>query len=135
MQDFYAHTNWVELGNGSPNAEVGRPGAISNTSSPSDVACISVAPLCNMHNLATTRLTSGYYGGEDLLIKPGKCRHGGGFDSGPGADGSLFDLTGISKDSAFCLLTGAGLLDSPHSDFNPSAAAVATLASVQVSMI
>ena len=131
-QDFYAHTNWVELGNSSPSSELGRPGSISNTSSVNDVACVSVAPLCNQSNLATTRVTSGYCGGEDRAITPGKCRHGGGFDSGPGADGSLFDLTGISKDSAFCLLTGAGLFDSPHSDFNPSAAAVATKATVQI---
>jgi hypothetical protein len=27
VQDFYAHSNWVELGNGAPSSELGRPGA------------------------------------------------------------------------------------------------------------
>lgn len=132
VQDFYAHTNWIELGNRLPSAEVGRPGAITNTSGPTDVACVNVVATCNQRNLVTSFLTSGYYGGEDARIIPGKCRHGGFFDNGPGPAGATNDLTGISKDSSFCLATGAGLLDSPHSDFNPTAAAVATLATVQV---
>ncbi|MBK1612477.1 hypothetical protein CKO44_03240 [Rubrivivax gelatinosus] len=131
VQDFYAHSNWVELGNSAPSAEVGRPGAISNTSPVGDLACVRLPAVCNVSNLVTSRLTSGYYGKEDAVILPGKCRHGGFFDSGPGADG-LPDLTGISKDSAVCLVTGAGLVDSPHSDFNPAAAAVAVRATVQV---
>lgn len=139
VQDFYAHTNWVELGHSLPSLEVGRSGAINNVSPPSDAACAKVAATCNVNNLTTTYLTSGYYGGEDRKISDygniGKCRHGGAFDNGPDADGSsvyFSILTGISKDSAFCLLTGAGLLDSPHSDFNPPAASVAVLATVQV---
>ena len=132
VQDFYAHSNWVELGNGSPSAELGRPGAITNIASPTETTCANVSATCNVRNLLTRHLTSGYYGGEDATILPGKCRHGGFFDSGIGGYGSSLDMTGISKDSAVCLLTGAGLVDSPHSDFNPAAAAVAVQATMQI---
>ncbi len=144
VQDFYAHSNWVELGNGGPSAELGRPGSIGNTAGPADVTCRKVAASCNVANLTGSLLTSGYYGGEDRSITAGKCRHGGFFDLGLEADGTgkpwspgpfMADrqaLPGISKDSAVCLGDGYKLLDSPHSDFNPGAAAVATQATLQV---
>lgn len=139
VQDFYAHSNWVELGHTSPSPELGRPGTISNVSPPSDAACVRVTATCNAGNLITIHLTSGYYGGEDRKISAygnvGKCRHGGFFDKGPAADGTLPStaiLSGINKDSAVCLVTGAGLLDSPHSGFHGTAASVAVLATVQV---
>ena len=92
IQDFYSHTNWVELGNTVPHPGLGRPG------NPLDrlAAAIRTCQDCTHHtfscndcdrNLITTGLTSGYYGGEDppFNVKPpGKCSHGGPFDKSAG---------------------------------------------------
>lgn len=139
VQDFYSHSNWVELGNTAPSSELGRSGSISNVSPPSDAACAKVIATCNVKNLITKKLTSGYYGGQDRKIDQdgnvSKCRHGGFFDSGPDSHGATTEferISGINKDSGVCLITGAGLVDSPHSDFNPIAATVAVGATVQI---
>ena len=144
VQDFYAHSNWVELGNKVPSAELGRPGEISNVAPPNEATCSLVIATCNADNLITNHLTSGYYGGQDAQINVGdnfgKCRHGGFFDDGPDAFGSSRgrqDIagtnTGINKDSGFCFVgRGGALPESPHSDFNPIATTVAVRATVQI---
>ena len=145
-QDFYAHSNWIELGNSSPSAELARPILITNTAGTTEATCAKMAATCNASNLITHHLTSGYYGGENIGIqqegRTGKCRHGGFFDIGPDADGTTNTWTidtqkrqalpGINKDSGVCLGDGYKVFDSPHSDLNPSAAAVAVKATVQV---
>ncbi len=133
VQDFYAHSNWIELGNGSPSGELGRPGVITNQSPPGEATCIQAPRTnpCFKANLITSHLTSGYYGGEDTppsgpVPPTGKCRHSGFFDSSSG-------LGGINKDSDICIgVYDPGLLDSPHNDNNGNAASVATAATVQV---
>jgi von Willebrand factor A domain-containing protein 7 len=113
IQDFYAHSNWVELGNAGPNPDLGRPGhTIGNVAAPNEATC-------NGSTLITTHLTSGYYGGEDRTPPAGvaKCRHGGPFDRSPGSGG-------INKDFRLSTL-------SPHSTFHDAAARAALLATDQ----
>lgn len=112
LQDFYTHTSWIELGNRWPNPALGRPGqAIGN------VARLSEAT-CEGSDLLTDKLTSGYHGGQDRVpVVPGKCRHGGLSDRGPG-DG------GINKDMINSTM-------SPHHDFHYEAVRVAELATAQ----
>jgi hypothetical protein len=112
IQDFYAHSNWIELGNNGPNADLGRSGhTIGNVAGPTEATC-------NGSTLTTTKLTSGYYGGEDRAAPiPTKCRHGGPFDHGPGTGG-------INKDLRLSTL-------SPHSTFHGAAAGAARQATDQ----
>ncbi|NUQ89547.1 MAG: hypothetical protein HOQ43_13950 [Glycomyces artemisiae] len=112
IQDFYAHSNWVELGNRAPNLDLYYPGRpVGNVAGPTEKTCLGTS-------LITKKLTSGYYGGEDRKPAiPGKCRHGGPFDKGPGTGG-------INKDSRALEL-------SPHGMLHFQAAAVATLATRQ----
>lgn len=107
LQDFYSHSNWVELGNRVQkfDAQTNPANSIPSEfiSKPDEATCIS-CPLtteqkdnCD-NNLITQKITSGYYGGQDIP-KPSnvsKCGHGGILDSGreKGARG------GINKDSA-----------------------------------
>ena len=67
IQDFYSHTNWVELGNTAPHQGLGRPGNSLNRLA----ATIGTCQNCTHHtfgcndctrNLITNGLTSGYYG-------------------------------------------------------------------------
>ncbi|AEV85004.1 Protein G7c [Actinoplanes sp. SE50] len=108
IQDFYAHSNWVELGNRGPDPDLGVPGRVIGP-----VAGI-LENTCTLGGiLITTKLTSGYYGGEDRvpLVLASKCRHGGPLDSGPGSGG-------ISKDFPVSIL-------SPHPGLHQVAAQVA----------
>ncbi|XP_077460424.1 von Willebrand factor A domain-containing protein 7-like [Stigmatopora argus] len=86
LQDFYSHSNWVELGNTSPyNALIKPDQTLENLAGPN----ISTCRNCTGENcddnilpdvLQQGLLTSGYF---DLISseKPdGKCSHGGSFD-------------------------------------------------------
>lgn len=107
LQDFYSHSNWVELGN-----QIRKFHTLTNPANfisseyvakPNEATCIS-CPLttekkdnCD-NNLIIRKITSGYYGGQDIS-KPtniSKCGHGGILDSSrdQGASG------GINKESA-----------------------------------
>jgi hypothetical protein len=120
IQDFYSHSNWVELGGGGPHPDVGVPGAVIGGAGPTEPTCgdctIFPLPLCSdcSTNLITPRLTSGYYAGEDRL-KPfaAKCSHGGPFDGSVTGAG-----LGINKDSFNCIF-------SPHADGHGTAVSVA----------
>ena len=136
IQDFYAHSNWVELGNMEPNADLIRDGAMeAYTAAPSQRTCNSCQTLpkpatwdsdwpvpciginCTENTNGFSRLTSGYYHGEDVAV-PGdfKCRHGGFSDDGSWA--------GINKDSLNCWW-------SPHSHLHTTAADLAERATMQ----
>lgn len=126
LQDFYSHSNWVELGFTDPNPRLGKPGApLGDVAEPVDATCVHcgvLGGLCLdcMNNLVTSEITSGYYGGRDK-VKPAsfKCSHGGLFDTSAELPGE-----GINKDSgALCEL-------SPHFFLHDTAAALATRASV-----
>jgi hypothetical protein len=112
LQDFYTHTNWIELGNSTPNSALGRPGlTLGSVARPYEATC-------DGSDLLTDKLTSGYYSGEDRVpVVRGKCRHGGPLDRGPG-DG------GINKDMVDPTF-------SPHYDFHYEAVRVAELATAQ----
>lgn len=122
IQDFYSHSNWIELGNGAPNGQLGVVGATIGGTAPLSVGtCVSCSPtfpgLCPdcSANVSTGLLTSGYYGGEDRT-KPSslKCSHGGLFDdSATGLFGE-----GINKDVRACDF-------SPHSGLHGAAVGVA----------
>lgn len=122
IQDFYSHSNWIELGNGGPQGQIGVPGsAIGGTAPPTVGTCTNctstfpgLCPNCSS-NITTGLLTSGYYGGEDRA-KPSslKCSHGGIFD---GSASGLFG-EGINKDVRACDF-------SPHNGLHGAAVGVA----------
>jgi hypothetical protein len=129
IQDFYSHSNWVELDNTAPHPGLGRPGNALNRLPATTATCRNCTsggvfsfPDCSM-NLITNGLTSGYYGGEDppFDVKPsGKCSHGGPLDSSArGRSGE-----GINKDST-------SRTASPHDFLHNQAAAVAKEATKQ----
>ncbi|NML27381.1 dockerin type I domain-containing protein [Zoogloea dura] len=128
LQDFYSHSNWIELGNRGVHPEIGKSEFVSNVAPAGANTCIE-APAgqsCFKGNLTTSMLTSGYYSGQDRTRPAGKCRHGGFFDKSPG-------FGGINKDMSVCTGTvAAGLFDSPHHDHHPQAADLAVLATYQV---
>src|SRR6266404_5575049 len=130
IQDFYSHSNWVELGNGSPNPSLGRRGNPINRLPQNVATCQNctgglpplLCPNCS-GNLITSQLTSGYYGGESapFNVKPaGKCSHGGLTDS----SATGFFGEGINKDSFDCEF-------SPHNTLHSAAASVAGEATKQ----
>jgi hypothetical protein len=129
IQDFYSHTNWVELGHREPHPGLGRPGNALDRLPATIATCQNCTgggffsfPDCSM-NLITSGLTSGYYGDQDppFAVKPpGKCSHGGPLDkSAIGRSGE-----GINKDST-------SRTASPHNFLHTVAAAVAKDATKQ----
>ena len=107
LTTFYAHSNWVELGNTEPLAGLGLPGgelpSLASNSSPA----------CNGSNIVTSGLTSGYL--PDQPDSEARCRHGSKKDA-PGSGG-------INKD------TGSECW-SQHAQHHQEAARQATLAVV-----
>jgi alpha-tubulin suppressor-like RCC1 family protein len=143
LQDFYSHSNWVEMKGAVVNDEMGY-GNISNVAGKEENTCeygnippfyppILACSLMSNNNIITTKLTSGYF--EDTSIPPPgvkKCFHGGSFD-GLGSDG-------INKDSSMCFLIAGisilgvvhpGVVISPHNDFHKPAADAAHAATVK----
>ena len=146
LQDFYSHSNWVEMGNTMPYSVLGKPdqnpvNIVSSTRS-TCVECKRDGPVLFLlrftgadyyynceNNIRSDvnderKLTSGYYTGQvdrkgtDLVKPPGKCSHGGFFDS----SSDLPATGGINKDSKSPSY-------SPHSDLHIQAATLATTAS------
>ncbi|KAN0087336.1 hypothetical protein V8E54_001024 [Elaphomyces granulatus] len=135
IQDFYAHSNWVELGNTEPNEDLIHDGAMElYTATPNQRTCNSCQTLpkpatwdsdwpipcvgidCTQNTKVFSKLTSGYYHGEDVVI-PGnfKCHHGGFSDD---------YWEGINKDSLNCWW-------SPHYNLHLTAADLAERATMQ----
>ena len=78
LTTFYAHTNWVELGNMEPLDGLGLPGGqLPELAS-------DASPACNASNIITSGLTSGYL--PDQPDSETRCRHGSGKDV-PGSGG------------------------------------------------
>jgi hypothetical protein len=89
LQDFYAHTNWVELGNDDINYDLGQSASLPHATF-AQTTCSECGPanrlLSECHDCSTntngfTLLTSGYYFGEDspgsgVDIPDYKCHHG-----------------------------------------------------------
>ena len=138
IQDFYSHTNYVELGNTEPHATLGRPD--QPLTSIQDLPAYAVIPTCD-HTISIasgaghligaglTQLISGYYGGEDrrpLLestLPQTKCNHGG-------LEDSLGKEDGINKDTK--AIAGFFAPFSPtHSIYHEQAADLATQATIK----
>nr|XP_020829929.1 von Willebrand factor A domain-containing protein 7 isoform X2 [Phascolarctos cinereus] len=121
LQDFYSHSNWVELGKQQPHPDLLWPGRkLKNLAQAGDPMCSDCEELsCPGNLLGSIFLTSGYFGAEPPK-PPGKCSHGGHFDQ------SSRDIPrgGINKDSTSPAF-------SPHHDLHPQAAQLALQASIQ----
>lgn len=92
LQDFYSHSNWVEMGNTVPHPDLGRgrkiiqadrSNATCSTCGPTTQKDYSGCPVCAKKTLeaSNTMLTSGYAFGEDMprnksAIPDFKCHHG-----------------------------------------------------------
>lgn len=132
IQDFYSHSNWIELGKKDLNLALGQPGQmIGNTAIGEDTCknCTSLSPCPDCSNiLITSKLTSGYFGGQDRSkpIELSKCSHGGNFDSS--ATVLLIEKAsfrqGINKDTKDCFL-------SPHSNLHSEAIRLAKMGTRQ----
>lgn len=87
LQDFYAHSNWVELGRQAINQDLGR----QTFSKPGDNVATCPNDPGVLSGEGLKQLTSGYFtlplGVCD--VKPGKCRHGLSFFNCP---------SGLNKD-------------------------------------
>ncbi|XP_051852194.1 von Willebrand factor A domain-containing protein 7 [Antechinus flavipes] len=121
LQDFYSHSNWVELGKQQPHPDLLWPGRkLKNLAQVGDQMCSDCEELsCPGNLLDSIFLTSGYFGAEPPK-PPGKCSHGGHFDQ------SSHDIPrgGINKDSTSPTF-------SPHHALHPQAAQLAFQASIQ----
>ncbi|XP_074092785.1 von Willebrand factor A domain-containing protein 7 isoform X2 [Macrotis lagotis] len=121
LQDFYSHSNWVELGEQQPHPDLLWPGRkFKNLAQVGDLMCSDCEELsCPGNLLGSVFLTSGYFGTKPPK-PPGKCSHGGHFDQ------SSHDIPrgGINKDSTSPAF-------SPHHDLHPQAAQLALQASIQ----
>ncbi|XP_057193889.1 von Willebrand factor A domain-containing protein 7-like [Triplophysa rosa] len=123
LQDFYSHSNWIELGNTSPYTALINPDEeLKNIADELQETCEKdcVKKTCRAslkEDIINNKiLTSGYFGSK----KPaGKCSHGGGLDLTTGFGKSW---NGINKDSR----------DSSHGSLHKKAAVVAIEASVKL---
>ncbi|KAK2917074.1 hypothetical protein Q8A67_001448 [Cirrhinus molitorella] len=120
LQDFYSHSNWIELGNTAPYTDLINPDKELNNLADRDRATCETN--CANENCGAkflpgiTVLTSGYFG----IKKPtGKCSHGGTLDFTTGIRRSW---DGINKDHS----------DSSHGTKHNQAAEIAIEASVQL---
>ena len=146
LQDFYSHSNWIEIGNTSPYTVLGDESSEpENIASPTRETCtdctqgdkilmVGLFGGADYHYECSDNirsdvndahiLTSGYYKGQkdkdgNVITKPtGKCSHGGFRD----ASSDLSATGGINKDSTTPEW-------SPHADLHSDAAAVAISAS------
>ncbi|XP_060095116.1 von Willebrand factor A domain-containing protein 7 isoform X2 [Heteronotia binoei] len=123
LQDFYSHSNWVELGHRHIHPHLLKPGREIKSIAEADIqtcsSCLYWTCEGNLlEGLATKGLlTTGYYGTKPEKPK-GKCSHGGKFDDSRYRD----PHGGINKDSS-------SLFFSPHHYLHSEAAALAREAS------
>lgn len=149
LQDFYSHSNWIELGQTTPvsmfNATLSPADAQGSkwmltqsamlalrseweqiTASKDEQTCTNCSTLCEcFENVITPRLTSGFFPRQDRVMPttPRKCSHGGPakLDLWPFDD---WDVNGINKDSDSCTVA-------PHYKWHYNAANLAVDASVE----
>ncbi|XP_053478034.1 von Willebrand factor A domain-containing protein 7-like [Ictalurus furcatus] len=117
LQDFYSHSNWIEMGKSEPYSNLIKPDTPINNIADSETCkpCNSNGCVGNILEpvIAQQKLTSGYFG----FSKPkGKCSHGGLFDVSSWGQG------GINKDAR----------DSDHGYLHEIAASVATAATKEL---
>ncbi|KAG9275573.1 von Willebrand factor A domain-containing protein 7-like [Astyanax mexicanus] len=124
LQDFYSHSNWVELGNKKtyPNL-LRRDLTIDNVAAPNMATCRDCASGTCPNQLTSTilrrkKLTSGYINLTSSNKPKGKCSHGGATD----LSSKQMPRGGISKDE----------LLSHNAELHKAAVALATQASVEL---
>ncbi|KAF4090725.1 hypothetical protein AMELA_G00055180 [Ameiurus melas] len=113
LQDFYSHSDWIELGKTEPYTNLIKPDTIINNIADSETCRSCYGDGCSENILEAVitqqKLTSGYFGPS----KPeGKCSHGGEADLSSWGEG------GINKDAP----------TSSHGHLHEEAALVATTA-------
>ncbi|XP_071362021.1 von Willebrand factor A domain-containing protein 7-like [Trachinotus anak] len=126
LQDFYSHSNWVELGNKLPNSNLIRSDtSIGNIAGISRATCRSCdGDDCTnniLEDIIQERvLTSGYFGVVPVVsTKPkGKCSHGGPIDQ----TSKIEPKGGINKDK----------FDSSHGHLHSEAANLAIAATSEL---
>ncbi|XP_026159403.1 von Willebrand factor A domain-containing protein 7 [Mastacembelus armatus] len=102
LQDFYSHSNWVELGNIAPYSALIRPDQpLKNLAGPNTPTCGNcVGQNCGNNLLPEVLqqrlLTSGYFNIFSSSKPAGKCSHGGSFDW----TSKQNPVGGINKDDA-----------------------------------
>ncbi len=115
LQDFYSHSNYLELGYADPDPRLGRSTFARGKpqlAGPTDRTCRDGTEVI----LAGPRpqaqgLTSGFFPTiDDRVINGGKCGHGDYFgpERGRNADNSVPWIRGINKDSGTSSVAGAG---------------------------
>jgi len=134
VQDFYSHSNWVELNHNTGHPRFGAVGPKmmdlpQELARPTDATCTSCEKeiasddACK-DNLVTGRLTSGYYEGSKGMeldapkLRNSKCSHGGITDRSAPDDGAAYYAEGINKDTISRTL-------SPHYHLHEQAVAAA----------
>ncbi|KAM9477191.1 von Willebrand factor A domain-containing protein 7-like [Clarias gariepinus] len=117
LQDFYSHSNWIELGHTTPYSSLIQAESLISNMADSDTCSSCYFDICRGNILEAVitqqKLTSGYYG----ETKPkGKCSHGGNDDVSSWGQG------GINKDNT----------SSSHGYLHEIAASVATDATIDL---
>ncbi|KAG7470601.1 hypothetical protein MATL_G00115630 [Megalops atlanticus] len=128
LQDFYSHSNWVEMGQTSVYLHLLHPGEpslpMASEDMPTCTDCDSITCWNNILPELTQKehplLTTGYFG-TDPAKPPGKCSHGGVLDSSRAQRAR----GGINKDSTSPLF-------SPHHYLHGDAARLASAATAAV---
>ncbi|XP_010777135.1 von Willebrand factor A domain-containing protein 7-like [Notothenia coriiceps] len=124
LQDFYSHSNWVELGNKSPYSTLISPDQpLENLAGLSVPTCRNCTGGTCENNLLPDLLqqgllTSGYFNLFSPAKPTGKCSHGGSFDRTSRKD----PVGGINKDD----------LGSSHGSLHPKAADLAVNATMEL---
>nr|XP_019939288.1 PREDICTED: von Willebrand factor A domain-containing protein 7-like [Paralichthys olivaceus]XP_019939289.1 PREDICTED: von Willebrand factor A domain-containing protein 7-like [Paralichthys olivaceus] len=124
LQDFYSHSNWVELGNKAPYSALIRPDQpLENLADVSTPTCRNCTGGNCDNNLLPDLLqqgllTSGYFNIFSSAKPAGKCSHGGSFDQTSRQD----PVGGISKDD----------IGSSHGSLHHTAADLAVNATMEL---
>ncbi|XP_038670283.1 von Willebrand factor A domain-containing protein 7-like [Scyliorhinus canicula] len=123
LQDFYSHSNWIELGFQKPNSNLIKPGEpIGRVAGKTEQTCADCSASTGCQDEILDKvikekiITTGYFGFKPHSKPDGKCSHGGK------ADISRQGSQGINKDTR----------KSPHSQYHNEAARVATEASIEI---
>ncbi|XP_066535413.1 von Willebrand factor A domain-containing protein 7-like [Hoplias malabaricus] len=122
LQDFYSHSNWIELGNTRPYSNLIKPNTKIENIADSETCRSCVGNDCSNNILeyiiTEKKLTSGYFSLSSPSKPKGKCSHGG-----------LADFTsyidpkgGINKDGT----------NSEHGNLHKQAAGIAIAASTEL---
>ncbi|KAL7889413.1 hypothetical protein AOLI_G00016710 [Acnodon oligacanthus] len=84
LQDFYSHSNWIELGNDTPYPNLIKPSSLIENIADSETCKSCIGSNCKGNILEEVliqkKLTSGYFNIFSFKKPKGKCSHGGLID-------------------------------------------------------